>query len=306
MIQDIAPKVFYNEYVNKQPDDEAFVLIFKEGKCLIRRDRFEEIHFPEKALCGESLLYTYLFRIDGEEYFLGNFIKENDLDSILAYGYDWEEMQAFRLGDPRDRCFAGITGFQLYNWYRRHRFCGTCGCETRRDENERMLFCPQCGEMYYPQICPGVIVGVTHNGRLLMSRYRDRAYRHFALIAGFTEVGETPEQTVYREVMEEVGLPVKNIRYYKSQPWPFTDTLLMGFFCELDGDDETILLEENELAEAGWYLPEEIPAESLDSGRVSLTSEMMTLFRDCGGRLPKRFGQQQEETKKERNRGKKL
>ncbi len=289
MIQDIAPKIYYNEYYNKQPDDTAFVLLFKGRKCLIRREKYGDIAFPTKRESGESLFYTYLFRIDEEEYFLGSWKKENDLDKMLRNGYDWEDLQAFRLGDPRDRCFAGVTGFQLYNWYRRHRFCGTCGHETRQDENERMLQCPECGEMYYPQICPGVIVGVVHDGRLLMSRYRDREYRHFALIAGFTEVGETIEQTVYREVMEEVGLPVKNLRYYKSQPWPFTDTLLMGFFCELDGDDETILLEEDELSEAGWYLPEEIPADTVDTGRVSLTSEMMALFRNCRGRLPKSF-----------------
>ena len=289
MIQDIAPKVFHNEYIHKQPDDGASVLIFRERKCLIRREKYGDIAFPAKKECGDVLFYTYLFRIDDEEYFLGTYKKENDLNGLLRREYDWEDLQAFRLGDPRDRCYAGVTGFQLYNWYRRHRFCGTCGCETRHDEYERMLQCPECGEMYYPQICPGVIVAVTHRGRLLMSRYRDREYKHFALIAGFTEVGETPEQTVYREVLEEVGLPVRNLRYYKSQPWPFTDTLLMGYFCELDGDDETILLEENELSEAGWYLPEEIPADSRDSGRVSLTSEMMTLFRECGGRLPKHF-----------------
>ena len=289
MIQDIAPKIYYNEFYNKQPDDTAFVLLFKGRKCLIRREKYGDIAFPTKSESGESLFYTYLFRIDDEEYYLGSWKKENDLAKMLRSGYDWEDLQAFRLGDPRDRCYAGVTGFQLYNWYRRHRYCGHCGCETRHSEEERMILCPECGEMYYPQICPGVIVGVMHKGRLLMSRYRDRNYKHYALLAGFTEAGETVEQTVYREVMEEVGLPVKNLRYYKSQPWPFSDTLLMGFFCDLDGDDDTILLEENELSEAGWYRPDEIPVDSYDSGHVSLTSEMMALFRDCGGKLPKHF-----------------
>ncbi len=291
MIQDIAPKVFHNEYENKQPDDQASILIFKDRKCLIGQGQFGEVLFPSKKDCGDGLFYTYLFRIDDEEYFLGRVKNENDLAGLFKKNknYEWIEPQSFRLGEPRDRCFAGITGFQLYNWYRRHRYCGHCGCETRHSEEERMILCPECGEMYYPQICPGVIVGVMHKGRLLMSRYRDRNYKHYALLAGFTEAGETVEQTVYREVMEEVGLPVKNLRYYKSQPWPFSDTLLMGFFCDLDGDDDTILLEENELSEAGWYRPDEIPVDSYDSGHVSLTSEMMALFRDCGGRLPKHF-----------------
>ena len=103
-----------------------------------------------------------------------------------------------------------------------------------------------------------------------------REYKKYALIAGFNEIGETIEETVHREVMEEVGLKVKNLKYYKSQPWPFTGTLLMGFFCELDGEDDRITLEEEELAEAGWYSPEEVPE---DEERIALTREMMTRFK---------------------------
>ena len=102
--------------------------------------------------------------------------------------------------------------------------------------------------MVYPVISPAVIIAVTHNGKLLMSKYAGREYKKYALIAGFNEIGETIEETVHREVMEEVGLKVKNLKYYKSQPWPFTGTLLMGFFCELDGEDDRITLEEEELA----------------------------------------------------------
>ena len=101
-----------------------------------------------------------------------------------------------------------------------------------------------------------------------------RAYKKYALIAGFTEIGETVEQTVQREVMEEVGLHVKNLHYYKSQPWSFTSTLLMGFFAEADGE-ETIRLDQTELAEAVWCDATQIPE---DDG-VSLTREMMQVFK---------------------------
>ena len=130
--------------------------------------------------------------------------------------------------------------------------------------------------MVYPVISPAVIIAVTHNGKLLMSKYAGREYKKYALIAGFNEIGETIEETVHREVMEEVGLKVKNLKYYKSQPWHFTGTLLMGFFCELDGEDDRITLEEEELAEAGWYSPEEVPE---DEERIALTREMMTRFK---------------------------
>ena len=144
------------------------------------------------------------------------------------------------------------------------------------DAKERMLYCKECGNMEYPKICPAVIVGVTDKDRILMSKYAGRAYKHYALIAGFTEIGETVEQTVAREVMEEVGLKVKNIRYYKSQPWAFSDTLLMGFYCDLDGDD-TIRLDENELAVAQWFERKEIPEPvSLES----LTNEMIIQFKN--------------------------
>ncbi len=123
--------------------------------------------------------------------------------------------------------------------------------------------------------CPAVIVGVTDGNRILMSKYAGRSYKKYALLAGFTEIGETVEETVAREVMEEVGLKVKNIRYYKSQPWAFSDTLLMGFYCDLDGDGE-VTLDEEELALAEWFERDEIPVEP---SRDSLTNEMIVKFK---------------------------
>ena len=143
--------------------------------------------------------------------------------------------------------------------------------------NERALVCPVCGQTEYPKISPAVIVAITNGNKLLMSRYRvnHSTYRGYALIAGFVEIGETFEETVRREVMEEVGLKVKNIRYFKSQPWAFTDTEMIGFFAELDGDDK-IRLQEDELSEAGWYTREEIPD---DARLISVGTEMKMYFK---------------------------
>ena len=109
-----------------------------------------------------------------------------------------------------------------------------------------------------------------------MSKYAGRAYKKYALLAAFTEIGETIEETVQREVMEEVGLKVKNIRYYKSQPWSFSDTILMGFYCDLDGEEE-ITLDREELALAEWFRRDEIPVEP---SRDSLTNEMIIKFKN--------------------------
>ena len=137
------------------------------------------------------------------------------------------------------------------------------------------MVCPECGNVIYPKICPAVIVAVHDGDRLVLTRYKDRPIKHLALVAGFNEIGETIEETVHREVLEETGLRVKNLRFYKSQPWVFTDTLLFGFFAELDGSDR-ITVQEDELAEANWYPRSEVPA---DTAHMSLTAEMIEQFR---------------------------
>ena len=136
--------------------------------------------------------------------------------------------------------------------------------------------CKDCGRVIYPRINPAVIVGVTNGDEILMTKYRGRDIPYFALVAGFTEIGETLEQTVAREVMEEAGLRVKNIRYYKSQPWAIVDDLLAGFYCDVDGATE-IHMDATELKEAVWVRREDVVGQPND---FSLTNEMMLVFRD--------------------------
>ena len=140
--------------------------------------------------------------------------------------------------------------------------------------DERALKC-ECGNVVYPRINPAVIVGVIKGDTILVTRYR-RGFAHNALVAGFVEIGETLEQTVRREVMEETGIRVKNIRYYKSQPWGVAQDLLVGFYCEADGDDE-IRMDENELKSARFLRREEI---ELQPDSLSLTNEMMKMFKE--------------------------
>lgn len=138
------------------------------------------------------------------------------------------------------------------------------------------MVCSSCGHTEYPKICPAVIVAIRKGDKLLMSRYARGTYHRYALIAGYVEVGETFEECVRREVMEEVGLKVKNIRYYKSQPWSFSDSVMIGFTADLDGDD-VIRLEEDELAEAGWFSRDEIVEYP---PYISVGHEMMKAFKD--------------------------
>ena len=126
-----------------------------------------------------------------------------------------------------------------------------------------------------------VIVGITNGDKIICSKYEGRSFKQYALIAGFAEIGETIEETVHREVMEEVGLKVKNLRYYKSQPWSFSGTLLFGFFCDVDGDD-TLTVDHGELSVAQWFDRDKIIGQDTDS---SLTNEMMMVF--AAGKEPK-------------------
>ena len=142
--------------------------------------------------------------------------------------------------------------------------------------------CPKCGNMIFPRIAPAAIIALTHGDKLILSKYANRNVTRYGLLAGFIEIGETAEEAGAREVMEEVGLKVKNIRYYKSQPWGIAGNLSVGYFCDLDGDDETVTLDETELASAEWFNRNEIPCN--DEG-ISLTGEMIRIFSE--GKEPK-------------------
>ncbi len=275
MIQDIAPHHLDNAYHPAPPDKDCIALCFEGRTCLMKKAG-EEIVFPrfadlEKENMGIYDGYTYLFQVDEERYYL---LKSENLNRPVDFRM--EDMGVFREAEPQYRAFAGITAHQLYQWYQKHKYCGQCGSLTKPDSKERMLYCEKCGSMEYPKICPAVIIGVTDGNRLLLSKYAGRTFKKYALLAGYTEIGETMEETVAREVMEEVGLKVKNIRYYKSQPWAFTDTILMGFYCDLDGSDK-IRLDEEELALAEWFEREEIP---VTPSRDSLTNEMIMMFKN--------------------------
>jgi NAD+ diphosphatase len=269
MLQDIQPSVYDNAYRQETPDADSRIMFIRDGAVLVRESE-EGISFPAFGeLEPEDGAYTYLFSIDSTKYFLAAAVEPQG-------GYEYLELYEFRHKKPKDRAFAAGVAGQLHGWYARSRFCGRCGNDMEHDKKERMMRCGCCGNLVYPRISPAVIVGVTDGDRLLMTRYAGRIYKRYALIAGFAEVGETIEETVKREVMEEAGVRVKNLKYYKSQPWPFSGSLLMGFFCELDGPD-TIVLDKDELDEALWVRREDIDVQPDD---VSLTNEMIVYFRD--------------------------
>ena len=272
MLQDMEFGRLENEFRNIAATGQDTVLCFREGQVLICRGSDDSLVLPTLKQLGSQAAARYLFRLQGQNYFLWT----DPAPETPEEGFGYEPVRQLRQLKNKEICFSVMTGWHLYNWYRTNRLCGCCGAPTEHDDKERMLRCPQCGNMVFPRISPAVIVAVTDGDRLLLSKYAGRAYTRYALIAGYTEIGETIEETVHREVLEEVGLRVKNLRYYKSQPWGVDGNVLMGFFCDVEGSTH-IQIDENELSMADWYPRNALPAH--DDG-ISLTREMIRTFEE--------------------------
>ncbi|MDR2947316.1 MAG: NAD(+) diphosphatase [Candidatus Adiutrix sp.] len=276
MIQDILPHQYDVSFRHAEARAEDFVFIFQKGQALLRNEGGR----PAVPTCGEvwarwpEMELTFLFSIDEANIFMA------EAGELEPEGLTSHDTQIFRELDPPWLAFAGATASHLAVWRDKTRFCGRCAAVMKPSETERAMVCPACGNIVYPAIAPVVIVGVIDGERLLLTRYAGRVYRRPALVAGFVEIGETLEDAVRREVREEVGLELKNIRYYKSQPWAFSQSLLSGFFADLDGPAD-IRLDVSELSEGFWVNRDEVPDDE-DLSNVSLTYEMIRTFRRLG------------------------
>ncbi|MBP3651546.1 MAG: NAD(+) diphosphatase [Clostridia bacterium] len=270
MLQEIEPRHLDNQYHPVPVGPGARICVFRDKDVLVSR-REESVILPDWELLKDDIVRSvYLFSVDEEPYFLAE-LRE---DAVLPEGYMFDNVRSHRRLQPKYTVYAEMTAWHLYIWYRDNCFCGRCGHRTVHDGKLRMLSCPDCGNMIFPKICPAIIVGVINGDHILLTKYSGRAYKNYALIAGFTEIGETAEDTVRREVFEEAGVHVKNIRYWGTQPWGIDSDLLLGYFADLDGSAE-ITMDREELSVAGWFHRDEmdIPADD-----VSLTNDMIRAF----------------------------
>ena len=270
MLQEIEPRHLDNQYHPVPVGPGARICVFRDKDVLVSR-REESVILPDWELLKDDIVRSvYLFSVDEEPYFLAE-LRE---DAVLPEGYMFDNVRSHRRLQPKYTVYAEMTAWHLYIWYRDNCFCGRCGHRTVHDGKLRMLSCPDCGNMIFPKICPAIIVGVINGDHILLTKYSGRAYKNYALIAGFTEIGETAEDTVRREVFEEAGVHVKNIRYWGTQPWGIDSDLLLGYFADLDGSSE-IAMDREELSVAGWFHRDEmdIPADD-----VSLTNDMIRAF----------------------------
>jgi len=275
MIHEILPHKLYNEFKICGPKSTDFVIRYDGAKTLLKKGTAYTIPRVGELLEleGKSLADFeghYLFSIDETAFFLDDSVACGDAPA----GHEYMVSRTFRNMNPVER-LGGATATHLAHWESLNRFCGRCGREMARGEKERSMVCPKCGNVVYPRISPVVIVAVHNGDKLLMAHNIDNPNPRLFLISGFVEIGESLEQAVHREVLEEAGLRVKNVRYFGSQPWPFSDSLIAGFTAELDGDD-TIHMQEAELSEATWVRREDIPEYETD---VSISCCLIENFR---------------------------
>lgn len=258
----------YNQYEPVPPRSEDIVLAFRKNEVLIRQlpdngfrcPQVREFELPE---------LRYLLRIDETRYFM-----LEDLADVPE-GYQFVDIRMTRIMIPHDLSFAVMTGYHLFLWYRYHQFCGRCGTRLEHHPSERKMLCPRCGHALYPYVKPAIIVALTRGNDLMLTTRPGHLFR--SLIAGFCEIGESAEEAVRREVREEVGLEISEMKYFGTQPWGYDANLMIGYFAKAVGDAEPVP-DETELSGAFWVPREEIEEQIIPS----LGSEMIMYFKYHG------------------------
>lgn len=270
MFQDIKPYEFKSNFNKKDFSLSDYIIIFNGKKFLTLQTNkgflpptFEEI-FKDYSI-------IYLFPINEKSFFY----YEDNFSQFKKNNFYWKNISIFKEINDSWLAFGSATAAHLAYWYKTNQYCGNCTTKLNHIENERSLLCPNCGIQKFSQISPAIMVGITNNNKILLTKYAKAEYKKYALIAGFVEIGETFEDAVKRETFEEVGLNIKNIRYYKSQPWAFSQSILIGFFAELDGNTP-VSIDFNELKEATWFDKKDIPSED---STLSLAWDMINAFK---------------------------
>lgn len=184
-------------------------------------------------------------------------IRLND-NTIIPDNYQKVTIRELFAQLPSDEVFLLARAKALLEWRMNTRFCSRCGAPLTDDPNLTARLCPNCHQQIFPRIDPCIIMRIEKDGKILLARHVQRNQDIYACIAGFVEAGETLEQAVAREIQEETGMKVKNVRYFGSQSWPFPAQLMLGFTAEYESGD--ITLQEEELSDAKWFDPANCPA----------------------------------------------
>ena len=272
MIQNIEPHLFSNTFVKVNTiNQDDYIFHFKEKLLLLKRNR-EGFEIPRrKDFTVDFEDGIFLFSLENENSFLVQNLPEQDGESFLYY-----DVKDFRTINNTVVDWTGSVAYQLMVWYKQNTFCGSCGTPTQLKTDERAVVCPACQKTMYPTISPAIIVAILSKNKILLARgvnFRDNMY---SLVAGYVDVGETLEDAVIREAKEEVGLEVRDIQYYSSQPWPFSGSMMIGFIAEAD-DAQPIHIDEKEIAHSQWFSRDDLPNYPADR---SIAGEIIDKFKN--------------------------
>lgn len=240
-----------------EPSGKEIHVVFQGGQII------SDMRSPQPCLLDKYIVEQGGWRIRRRQ-FMGYWgeqpcfaLEIDEFDELDPMQYQRGSLYQL-LGRVDDRLFS-LAGraLQLLAWEQDHRYCGRCGVQMQLDEAERAMRCEPCGTINYPRIAPCIIVLVTRGEELLLARNANFPRPMYSTLAGFIEAGETAEETLVREVREEVGVEVDNLDYFQSQSWPFPNQLMLGFFAEYRGGD--IVCDPREIADAQWFNYRELP-----------------------------------------------
>lgn len=253
-------------------DPTAYWLLFKGNKILILEDKALQFTLPDIdafKLSKKLVRSQYLGQVEGCSYY----VAELTPDTVAPENMLFCDLRRLLGQIPNDLFFLAGKAYQILHWDRTHQYCSQCGARTENKIDERAKLCPSCGLVNYPRISPAIIVAITRGREILLAKGSRFPAGFYSVLAGFVEPGETFEECVQREVEEEVGLKVENIKYFGSQPWPFPDSLMVGFTAEYASGDMNI--DKKEILDAGWFAVDQLP---LLPGNGSIARSLIDWF----------------------------
>lgn len=263
---------FLPEEASKESD---WALIYIDKKLLVKKIK-NEVKIPEinelKSIISDKKDMIYIGSYDGHDCYCKRLNELSELPENMEL-IDIKRITVLS-GDAGLFTLAGAANLILH-WNSINQFCGCCGHKTEDKKEERAKICPNCGNVVYPRISPATITAIFRGDQILLAHNKGFRTGLYSLIAGYVEPGETLEQCVEREIHEEIGIKVKNIQYFSSQPWPFPDSLMTAFTAEYESGE--IMIDNYEITDAGWYQADRLPdIPSTDS----IAGKMIRWYRD--------------------------